>query len=718
MQENASSNKSSETSDEVIDVSPEKNSQKEVEKVKKDIRIDIQILRAISIILVLLYHLGVPIMTGGFIGVDIFFVISGYLVTGSFIRELQKRYKKDEKQEDVIWKRFQDNIYISFLIRRIKRLILPSSVCLLLILIAVCVSPLEIPRGLESVRYAALNYINFWLWQISGQYGTDDTKMDVVLHFWSLAVEWQFYYVSPLVLILVWKVCEYVGLGELGLKNMFRASLFIASALTFGLVFSGQSPARFYLLHTRAWEFLVGAVASMEEKSFDDYVIQPVFRWCRSEYITELVFDWVVKIVVIVLFLALSAAGYFIPFGSNNWPGWWTLYPVGLAVAVIILQRKFEKTLITRPLVLVGDWSYSIYLYHWPIIVFSKVYMLSANAVASDPFFWGTCLFLSFAAGITSYYLVEKISGWLKVQSICWVGIFVLCTGLIVGLTFIPLHYYHPPPKIHFDLQPNITRQETNDLVINTWAMRQGPNVWLTKSDAIHAWDNYKRDPELLFARNSSRCMLLIGDSHSQEFHTPWNDTAAEWNASFYRLTRGCRNEPCYADVIVNSLPVPSVFSGCKHLVTLVGLADYGYQGDTLTLWQASFKRVVSEYAKIGQVFINKDLAWKPNDPSTCILDNAAKDITYCKQTVAQATTATPKYESIINDLKGNENIGIVDVLPHLTTSEGFVYAYNFDYPLFYDTSHLSENFMIAFSETFRALMKQDKVFQRFIAGL
>jgi len=702
----SSESKSSEASDEPV-VQPEQETLKpEVKSPKKQIRVDIQILRSISIILVVLYHLGVPNVGGGFIGVDIFFVISGYLVTGSFIKEILKRYKNPPEPPQNI---LLENIYISFLIRRIKRLIVPSSVCLLLVLLGVYLSPLEIPQGRESIRYSALNYINFYLWQTSGVYGTDITKTNIVLHFWSLALEWQFYYVFPLVLITVWAILSYFEISLRALKNSIRVVLFCVSALTFGLCFAGNSPARFYLLHARAWEFLVGAIVNMEEKKFLKFV-QPILEYPYS--------DFGVKLTVCILFSALSVAGYFIPFQEGMWPGWWTLYPISLTCVVIILQSNFEKNLITSPLIYIGDWSYSIYLYHWPIIVFARVYIIATNSATTNLFFWGACLFLIVCSAIASYYIMEKLPNKYPIPDIVWIAIFAFFTILIVSLTFIPLAHSYSPPKYNntFSLQTNITEQERKNLLVATWNMKQGPNVWLSKEDQSLAFSNSKRNIELLTPRNESKCIVIIGDSHSQQFHTLWNDTADLYNASFYRITRACTGgtEMCFLDVIVNSLPIPKELDGCKNLLVFLAIANYNYQDTNLQNWQASIEKVATEYSKRGVVFVYKDFQWSNGDPypADCILENA--DITICKKDVETVTSISPKYEKVITDLAGNGNVGVIDLLPYITTDDGYVFAYNYDYPLLFDPSHLSENFMIAFSKTFQKMINTTCLFQTF----
>lgn len=714
-----SNSKSSEVSDETIEI-PEEKALKPPEKAPpKQIRIDIQILRAISIILVLLYHLGVPRVKGGFIGVDIFFVISGYLVMGAFIQQSTKDYEK--------LKYFK--AYVSFIARRIKRLTLASAVCLLAVLIGVYVSPMKVPHGLESVRYAALNYINIWLWSISGWYGNDTSQNNVVLHFWSLAVEWQFYFAFPVVLLGLMLICRLANVSQNVFQILTFVSCFIATTASFGLCFTGTPSTKFYLLHTRIWEFVVGALVNLSEETFEKHVI----RYFEDKTSVGVV-DYGLKAIVCTLFCALSVGGYFIPL--EGWPGPWSLYVVGLTVISILLQRKFSKNILTRPLVLIGDWSYSIYLYHWPIIVFAKIYILATSEGVSDPFFWGACLFLTFCAALVSYYVVERMSGWIesvgclekKNWELFWIGVFATTLVLIPCLTLIPLRTYPLPPpviaNVTFDLNPNPTPEERKALIQAVWDMENSPSVWFNFTDGYTSTNPERRNVELVFSRNPKRCMLTLGDSHSQQFHVPWNYTAEKYNASYYRMNRPCMYpEPiCYPDKIINSIPVPSALDGCESLLVLIGMWHYNYQDALLAGWQDSFVRVANEYSKKGQVLIYRDFEWDIDPsylPPTCVKDNAVegKDLTICHKTHDHVTYPTPKYDKVIQTLSDNENVGNLWLLPYITTSDHLVYAYNYDYPLFQDTHHLTQDFAKRFAPSFVQVLENTTVVQKFIKG-
>lgn len=293
----------------------------------KSHRLDIQALRGVAVLLVVAYHAGLPGLSAGYLGVDIFFVISGFLITG-MIRDGLERGEFS---------------FARFYYRRAKRL-LPAAYAVLIV--TVLAAPLVMTEiELEDLRQQVLGAItftaNFVFWQQSGYFdGTADTKP--LLHFWSLAVEEQYYLLMPLFLFLVPRRAWTAAIVMI---------LFTSLALSLYLSTSHPSAA-FYLLPTRAWELAIGSIGAL------------IHSWASGSRILSYARAPALSVILIVPFL---------PTGLPH-PGFDALL-ICVATLVIILGvngSRFECSAPVRALGRVGDISYSLYLVHWPVLVFTR----------------------------------------------------------------------------------------------------------------------------------------------------------------------------------------------------------------------------------------------------------------------------------------------------------------------------------------------------------
>lgn len=314
-------------------------------------RADIQGMRAIAVLLVVAYHANLPI-SGGYVGVDVFFVISGYVITRMLTRE---------------WDTSQRIGLGKFYMRRAARLL--PSLGLVLATTAIASRFLESPlSGQQStatgIRSSSLFSANFhFLWHSRGYFAK--TESIPVLHIWSLSVEEQFYFVFPLLILCTLWISHRISAKwargiTLVLLTLVAACSFLSSViLSKGLaaragfyVPNGTSLA-FFSSPTRAWEFLVGALLS-------GYLIRPGKAWVVRTS------GWVG--------VGLLVAGAFFLDRDTNFPGIAVLLPVLGAACLIAYDQGARKTLVgrflaSRPMVAVGDLSYGWYLWHWPAIV-------------------------------------------------------------------------------------------------------------------------------------------------------------------------------------------------------------------------------------------------------------------------------------------------------------------------------------------------------------
>ena len=302
-------------------------------------RPDIDGLRAIAVLSVLFFHYRIGPFSGGYVGVDIFFVISGYLITTIILREIENR-----------------NFSITRFYERRFRRILPAlivTVISALIAGALLFDSNQFEALSKSISLTALFSSNILFYLQSGYFDTP-SALKPLLHTWSLAVEEQYYIFFPLILVWIgnWRSKQFV-------RILIPLALISFIASIFGVYVN--SPGTFYLIPTRAWEFLVGSILSI-------HTLPKIKQLYTRNIIT-------------IAGLALIAFSIFTYDTETPFPGFAALAPT-LGTAFIIYAGTTEtpwinRILSLRPLVFIGLISYSLYLWHWPILVFTKYYTIT-----------------------------------------------------------------------------------------------------------------------------------------------------------------------------------------------------------------------------------------------------------------------------------------------------------------------------------------------------
>jgi peptidoglycan/LPS O-acetylase OafA/YrhL len=300
-------------------------------------RADIDGLRALAVLPVVFFHAGVPCFAGGFIGVDVFFVISGYVIT--------KQLKGDLADNSFSIAKFYE--------RRVRR-IFPAlffTVAVTWAIAAFVLLPAEMADFSKSVLSLGFFGSNFYFWRTSGYFDAS-SLLRPLLHTWTLCVEEQYYIFMPLAL----------SFGHRWLKSRWML-LFLPIALAsfiLSLLLTNRAPAaNFFLLPTRAWELLLGALLVL----------------CPPRQVPDHLAEFASVIGVALIAYAVVAFSDFTPF-----PGLNALFPC-LGAAILIHNGAQKNTrvgrwLTFRPLVWIGLISYSLYLVHWPITVFARYYLL------------------------------------------------------------------------------------------------------------------------------------------------------------------------------------------------------------------------------------------------------------------------------------------------------------------------------------------------------
>ena len=335
---------------------------------EKQYRPDIDGLRAIAVLSVVAYHAGLPGVSGGYVGVDVFFVISGYLITRIIDNELRER-------------RFS---IIGFYERRCRR-ILPALFAVLALSLAagyVILPPSDF-EGLGKSAIATIGFGSNFYFLANIDYFSPSSEFLPLLHTWSLAVEEQFYIVFPLLLMALVRWRE---------SRVFRVLIYglIVLSLAMSVVMTDRwASAAFYMLPPRGWELLLGAVLALG--------LVPQFSHQGLRQVSALV-GLALILVAVILFD-----------DATPFPGFAALAPV-LGSALLIHAgtggtTQAGRLLALKPVVFVGLISYSLYLWHWPVLAFLRQMQ---GSVDLDPLMVVLALVLMFAGAILSWRYVER----------------------------------------------------------------------------------------------------------------------------------------------------------------------------------------------------------------------------------------------------------------------------------------------------------------------
>lgn len=307
-------------------------------------RSDIEGLRAIAVCLVLLYH-AAGVVPGGFIGVDVFFVISGYLITSLLLRD-HATYGR------IRWRRFYA--------RRVRRL-LPASFAVLafvaLVVVGVGPSLQRVAFG-GDIAAASIFLVNWRFADRAVDYLAQDIDPSPVLHFWSLAVEEQFYVIWPLMLILAAVVARRMGWSFARISTVAIATIGSGSFAWSMWATAHDASYAFFATPTRVWELAVGALIAMTTTT-----------WLKLGVRARNIIGTLALITIGVAAVSLSE--------SSEWPGYLAAIPVLGAAGIIVagvrpggMALPFSLRILSlRPLVWIGGISYSLYLWHWPMLV-------------------------------------------------------------------------------------------------------------------------------------------------------------------------------------------------------------------------------------------------------------------------------------------------------------------------------------------------------------
>lgn len=339
-------------------------------------RADVDGMRAFAILSVLFFHAYPDVLQGGFIGVDIFFVISGYLISGIIFRGLQHNSFS----------------FFDFYARRVRRIFPAVGVAILgaFVLGFFFLTSYELEILIKESPYAAFFLENWRLFTQTGGYWDAGTELKPFMHFWSLGVEEQYYIFYPLICFVLWKFS----------RKTFLASLIFMFAVSFGLCLydTANEPIRaFYSLHSRFWELLVGGILAYVEIQWGDV----------KSRLSSLTINQSANLASIVG-LAFLLVGLVCFKEGVNFPGWQALFPTIGSVLIIFAGEKAwlnRVVLSNKVVVFIGLISYPLYLWHWIFICTFR-----NNLAGELPTGWLmlVTIALSFLMAYLTYNFIER----------------------------------------------------------------------------------------------------------------------------------------------------------------------------------------------------------------------------------------------------------------------------------------------------------------------
>lgn len=620
---------------------------------EKTYRADIDGLRAVAVLSVIIFHFNKLWLPGGFVGVDIFFVISGYLITGILAKKITSGSFS----------------FVEFYGSRMRRIFPAAFVCVLVVLLVglIFMLPSDYSSLAQSAAASVASVANIYFWlNLDTSYFASSSELVPLLHMWSLGVEEQFYLLWPIVLFFVFPRVRLL---------LFILIVFALILLSFWVgekyLISDQSFS-YYMLPSRAGELLIGGLASLAVIN-----IPPIKSRLVLEVISSLGF--------ILVGWSIFSIGE-----EGGFPGFLAAIPV-VGVALIIFSGAYGKTVAStvlsfRPFVWVGLVSYSLYLWHWPVLSFYRyAYGEPAGYAAIG------CAIIILCLSLLSYFCVERVfrRPLDKNKTSTVVKYSGLSIALVVLCYFSPVLWSSAPFSGTAEYQREVDRLSSVGMPANNY---------------VYNCQMAKNDPSVLLDR---RCLagtlehqptiLLMGDSNAAHFVGFFKSLVESMGLTMRNATHSScvpifTSSGKYTD--------PTVRDSCEKYnammreevgnydTVIIGANWLGYAGPA---YQADIEKTVAEISsRASNVIIALRAPYLPSYDPSCNV----KAIKIPGMDCASRSTIPSKPDYAINTFLSGlaskySNVTAFAVQDYLCKGDTCS-AYFGGVPVYYDPGHLS----------------------------
>jgi peptidoglycan/LPS O-acetylase OafA/YrhL len=607
----------------------------------KEFREDLQGLRAIAVLFVLLFHAGVPGLKGGFSGVDIFFVLSGFLITGNLLREAISTGTVSLQ---------------NFYAKRIRRL-LPASLLVLFLTLLTCflfLPPVLIPNFVGDITSAVLYVSNMSFASQATDYFASGATPSPVLHFWSLGVEEQFYIFWPIAVLLLMR-------SKLNARHSVRlfALIIFAASLIFAVWLLPRSqPWAFFSLPTRAWELALGAI------------LATVVSQAPKMDLKLINIGGFIGLVLIIF------SGFFMA-NPTGFPGFLALVPTIGAALIIFTGANNGRTvtgnlLSVSPMRYIGKISYSLYLWHWPLFVIPAI-------IVGHTLSWSARFLLftiTFAAASLSERFIEKPfkAGFLthlipkRTFYITLISMILIITSAFT-FRYESLHGFRPFKVISSSSSPvSPTKGSARPTTIDRPVPKKlHPSLFNAKTDrSINYADHCHTQlnmtastaPCLYGDLKSKTNIVLFGDSHALAWFPAVNKIAKlhrwklysqtmsscgpadipAWSPSTGSLMANC---PIWRDGAIKKIiavhPLFILVGGTRGFATLNSQGSVAGAPENHLIWETGMKRNIDKFKAAGiKVIMLSDVPVANGDPVVCLSSHPDSSIA-CANPVSKA---------------------------------------------------------------------------------